>query len=382
MRPSTFLSFTTSHSHPIKSTITKYHNKLLSTTTTTPNNRINLASRAQSFTYPGEASRTKQPENRRRVLVTGSSGQIGQELVPYLREAYGADNVIASDVKPPGPTNRRQEHFVYVDVVDADNLARVVLESGVDTIIHLASMLSAIGERNPQMALRVNSRGIENVLEVARQQNVAVFAPSTIAVFGPTTPTIDTPDDTLMRPTTVYGLTKVYLELLGEYYFHKYGVDFRSIRYPGIVSSKTLPGGGTTDYAVEIFYEAIKHKKYTSFLKEDTMLPMMYMSDCLKGTKLLIDAPADKLTRRVYNLTAMSFTPKQLVQAIQKVIPEFTCEFVPDFRQNIANSWPKSIDDGQARKDWGWKPDYDIDLMTKEMLESIGNKLKKMDEKR
>lgn len=331
--------------------------------------------------YPGESSRNPRSKQSKRILVTGSSGQIGQELVPYLRECYGAHNVIASDVRPPTRTKspmgdyRLMGDFVYCDVVDMDNLARVVLEHSIDTIVHNASLLSAVGEQNPQLAIRVNSRGIENVLEVARSQGVSVFAPSTIAVFGPSTERVNTPDDTIMRPTTIYGSTKVYLELLGEYYHSKYGVDFRSMRYPGIISNKTMPGGGTTDYAVEIFYEAIANKSYTSFLKEDSSLPMMYMPDCLRATRLLIEAPAEKLKRRVYNITSMSFTPKELAASIQKFIPDFKIEYKPDFRQKIADTWPMSLNDDHAREDWGWQAEYDIDRMSEDMLRNIRNKL-------
>jgi threonine 3-dehydrogenase len=317
--------------------------------------------REPSFSYPGESlSQDPRKTTSRRVLVTGSSGQIGQELVPFLRETYGANNVIASDVRAPSGMQRGSGDFVYCDVVDADNLARVVLEHGIDTIVHNASLLSAVGEQNPQLAIRVNSRGIENVLEVARQQGASVFAPSTIAVFGPTTPREHTANETIMRPTTVYGVTKVYLELLGEYYNKKFGVNFRSMRYPGIVSSKTMPGGGTTDYAVAIFYEALESNKYTSFLAKDSALPMMYMPDCLKATRMLMEAPESALTRRVYNITSMSFTPEQLALAIQKEIPAFEMSYKPDFRQAIADSWPTSLDDSDARKDWGWVPDYDM----------------------
>ena len=348
-----------------------------SASATTPPTRAD----STSYTYPGE-SRGFKPAARR-VLVTGSSGQVGQELVPYLREAYGAENVIASDVKPPSPhalnramrTGGSGEQFVYVDVVDADNLARVVLENGIDTIVHLAAMLSAVGERNPQMALRVNMRGTENVLEVARQQGAAVFMPSTIAVFGPSTPAVDTPDDTIMRPTTMYGVSKIANELLGEYYHRKYQLDFRSLRYPGIISSKTLPGGGTTDWSVEIFYEAVRKGKYTCFVKEDTRMPMMYMKDTLRATKDLMDAPAEKLKRRVYNITAMSFTPKELAESIRRVIPNFEISYEPDFRQSIADSWPRSLDDTKAKEDWGWAPSYDLDSMCKEMLDAIAKKV-------
>lgn len=336
--------------------------------------------RQGSFSYPGESFRAaKNNAKESRILVTGSSGQIGQELIPYLREKYGQHNVVASDVRPPNPkargTERVSHDFIYCDVADADNLARIVLEQGIDCIIHNASLLSAVGEQNPQLAIKVNSRGIENVLEVARQNGCSVFAPSTIAVFGPSTPQDSTPDDTVMRPTTVYGVTKVYLELLGEYYNLKYGVDFRSMRYPGIISNKTLPGGGTTDYAVEIFYEAVKHKRYTSFLSEDSMLPMMYMPDCLKATGMLLEADSAKLRRRTYNITSMSFTPRQLVESIRKIMPEFQIEYKPDFRQKIANSWPKSLDDIHAREDWDWEPDFDLDKMCEDMMKEIEKKL-------
>eukprot|EP00455_Lapot_gusevi_P057838 TRINITY_DN996_c0_g1_i1.p1 TRINITY_DN996_c0_g1~~TRINITY_DN996_c0_g1_i1.p1 ORF type:complete len:353 (+),score=75.37 TRINITY_DN996_c0_g1_i1:51-1109(+) len=302
-----------------------------------------------------------------RFLVTGATGQIGSELVSLLRVKYGADRVVASDVKEP-PKNFSAGPFSQCDVLNMDNLARLVLENDITCIVHLASLLSAIGERNPQVAMKVNARGIENVLELAREQKLTVYAPSTIAAFGPSTPRDMTPNETIMRPTTMYGVTKVYLELLGEYYHQKYNVDFRSLRYPGVISSDTMPGGGTTDYAVEIYIEALKHGRYTCFLKEDTALPMMYMPDCLKATIKLMEAPASRLTKRVYNVTGMSFTPAQVAESIRKYIPHFEISYQPDFRQNIADTWPKSLDDSLARADWDWKPEYDLDSMTKHML--------------
>jgi len=305
-----------------------------------------------------------------RILVTGAVGQIGSELVLALRQKYGIDNVIASDIKQP-PRKFSVGPFLFIDVESYDNLARVCLEYRIDWIIHLASLLSAIGEKNPQLAMKLNTRGIENVLEVARHNNLRVFAPSTIAVFGPTTPKQMTPDLTVMRPSTMYGVTKVYLELLGEYYHRKYGVDFRSIRYPGIISSLAMPGGGTTDYAVEIYHEALRKKEYKCFLRADSRMPMLYMPDCLNATLSLLDAPNTSLKQRVYNVTGISFTPAEVASSIKKHIPDFVINYKPDFRQEIADSWPQSIDDSNATSDWSWKPQYDLDSMTADMLDAL-----------
>jgi threonine 3-dehydrogenase len=248
---------------------------------------------------------------------------------------------------------------------------RIVLEQGIDIIVHFASILSALGEQLPELAIKLNTRSIENVLEVAKNNDVAVFSPSSIAAFGPDTPRHNTPDDTLMRPTTVYGITKVYTELLGEYYHKRYDVDFRSIRYPGVISSEVPPGGGTTDYAVDIYRQALLKRKYKCFLGPSTVLPMMHMSDCVKATMLLMGADSKDLTRRTYNVSGFSFSPEEQVLSIQKIMPDFECTYEPDFRQAIAESWPASLDDSNARKDWGWAPTHTIDSMSEVMLDRL-----------
>eukprot|EP00271_Cylindrocystis_brebissonii_P023448 TRINITY_DN9730_c0_g2_i1.p1 TRINITY_DN9730_c0_g2~~TRINITY_DN9730_c0_g2_i1.p1 ORF type:complete len:521 (-),score=47.64 TRINITY_DN9730_c0_g2_i1:1272-2675(-) len=309
-----------------------------------------------------------QKERPLRYLVTGACGQIGVELVGYMRERLGAEAVIASDVKTRSRDFLASGPFVYLDVQDYEGLARTTLEHGTDVIVHLASLLSAMGERNPQLALKINIQGIQNVLELARQHNLKVYAPSSIAVFGPTTPKDHTPDVTVMEPTTMYGITKVHLELLGRYYQRVYGVDFRSLRYPGVISGRTMPGGGTTDYAVEIYHAALEEGSYRCFLDAEQLLPMMYMPDCLKATYDLIRAPRESLTQCVYNVSAMSFTPRELASTIQQHLLHFQMLYQPDFRQDIARTWPRTIDDSTARRDWGWKPDFDIQAMTADML--------------
>ncbi len=311
-----------------------------------------------------------------KILVTGACGQIGSELVPALRERYGNENVIATDIEETNPALREAGPFEFLDVTQRGAIGAVVDRYNVDTIYHLAAILSATGEKKPQLAWTVNLTGLYKILEIARERRVTrVFYPSSIAAFGPETPRDNTPQETVLRPTTMYGVTKVAGELLGNYYFQRFGLDVRSIRYPGIISSETPPGGGTTDYAVEIFYEAIRHKRYTCFLKEDTVLPMMYMPDCIKATLDLMAADLVQLKHHAdFNLAAMSFSPAELVAEIQKHIPEFVCEYQPDYRQGIAESWPRTIDDRAAREEWGWKPEYDMAAMVTDMLEKLGKR--------
>ncbi|MEM1675713.1 MAG: NAD-dependent epimerase/dehydratase family protein [Desulfurococcaceae archaeon] len=313
-----------------------------------------------------------------RILVIGAVGQIGTELVPVLRRIYGRDNVIAGyHSKPPsgslleGPVER-------VDVVDKNSIERIVSKYNVDEVYNLAALLSAAGEKNPQLAWQVNMIGHYNVLELSREYRFRVFWPSTIAVFGPTTPKYNTPQHTIIEPITMYGITKYAGELLARYYIYKYDIDIRGVRWPGIISSEALPGGGTTDYAVEIFYYAVERKPYKCYLREDTMLPMMYMPDAIKSALDLMKESKSKLKLFVgYNVTAFSFTPKQLEEEIRKYIPDFKVIYEPDFRQQIADSWPKSLDDSVAREEWGWKPDWTFEAMVKDMLIKISKKLGK-----
>ncbi|MFX1500325.1 MAG: NAD-dependent epimerase/dehydratase family protein [Promethearchaeota archaeon] len=313
----------------------------------------------------------------RKILVIGAAGQIGSELVPFLRNKYSNDNVIATYRKTPLQDSiKKSGPVVYLDALDNNIISKVFNDFEIDTVYHLASILSATGEKMPQTAWNVNMNGLINVLEMSRKFNIKnIIWPSSIAVFGLTTPKDNTPNNTILQPTTMYGITKVAGELLTEYYYKKFELDIRSIRLPGIISSETLPGGGTTDYAVEIFYEAIKKKKYTCFLKEETVLPMMYMSDCLKCMTDLLEADNSKLKRRVYNVTSMSFSAGEIATEIKNHIPEFQIDYKPDFRQDIADSWPKSIDDSLAREEWGWKPSYSLESMTKDMIDILSKRL-------
>ncbi|RLF52818.1 MAG: L-threonine 3-dehydrogenase [Thermoplasmata archaeon] len=317
-----------------------------------------------------------QMKEKVKILVTGATGQIGSELTIILREKYGRDNVVAmGHRRKPSKTLEESGPYVSGDVRDRENLEKIIREYDIDTVYHMAAILSATGEKNPQLCWDVNINGLYNLLEIAREKKLRIFCPSSIAVFGPSTPKENTPQDTVLTPTTMYGVTKVTGELLGEYYVKKYGVDVRGVRYPGIISSETPPGGGTTDYAVEMFYYAVRGEKYTCFVREDTVLPMMYMPDCIKSAIQLMEADFSKLKHHTnFNVTAMSFSAKELEEEIKKHIPDFSCEYKPDFRQEIAESWPRTIDDSCAREEWGWKPDYDLKRMVKDMIEKLTKK--------
>lgn len=307
----------------------------------------------------------------KKILVTGAVGQIGSELTMELRRRYGADNVVATGHRTRPPAGLLEGGpFEFIDVTRAETVTPVIDKYAIDTIYHMAAILSAVGEQKPHLAWNVNINGLYNILEIARERTLTrVFCPSSIAAFGPETPRYQTPQETILRPTTMYGLTKVSGELLCNYYFCRFGVDVRGVRYPGIVSSETLPGGGTTDYAVAIYYEAIARGRYTCFVREDTVLPMMYMPDCIKGTIDLMEADLGRLQHHAdFNLAAMSFSAGELAAEIKKHIPEFECEYQPDSRQAIADSWPCSIDDSAAREEWGWTPAYDLATMTVDML--------------
>ncbi len=317
------------------------------------------------------------PGRTRPILVTGALGQIGTELVAALRQRYGDETVIASDLQmlPAGaPTTGSHEHL---DCTDIRQLAELVRRHDVGTIYHLAALLSATAEAKPQVAWSLNMSSLYNVLEVARQYRARVFFPSSIGAFGPTTPQERTPQVTIQRPTTMYGITKVAGELLCDYYAHRFGVDARGLRLPGLISHTALPGGGTTDYAVEIFHQAVRYRRYSCFLAAETRLDMMYMPDAIRGMVGLMEADSGRLRfRNAYNVTAMSVTPGEIADEIRRHIPQFAIDYhVDPVRQAIAESWPRSLDDTAARNDWGWSPEFDLAAMTTDMLDRVRSKI-------
>lgn len=306
-----------------------------------------------------------------KILVTGALGQIGSDLTSTLKKIYGDNNVVASDILENSKSPF--EPYENLNVLDKNNIFEIVKKHKIDVIYHLAAILSANGEKNHNLCWNVNMNGLHNILEVAREQNLKqIICPSSIAVFGPETPRQNTPQQTILLPKTMYGISKVAGELLCDYYVNKFGLDIRGLRYPGLISYKTLPGGGTTDYAVEIFHEALKNNHYKCFLEKDTILPMMYIDDAIRGTIELSETDFSKLKNYSnFNFAGISFSCAELAEEITKYLPNFEIEYQPDFRQNIANSWPQSIDDSQARSQWGWKEEYDLAKMTKVMLDNL-----------
>ncbi len=311
---------------------------------------------------------------KEKILVIGACGQIGVELTLALRKVYGNDNVIASDLREENPLLHGTGPYVTLDVMNNEMLHVMVIRQNITQIYLLAAMLSATGEKNPNLAWSLNMQSLLNVLEISKDENVKkIYWPSSIAVFGPSSPKIHCPQQTIIEPSTVYGISKFAGEFWCNYYHQRYKVDVRSLRYPGLISYKSKPGGGTTDYAVEIFYDAVEEKKYKCFLKEDTYLPMMYMPDAIRATIELMEAPESSISIRTsYNIHGMSFSPKEISEEIKKHIPDFSIKYEPDYRQAIAESWPQNIDDSVAQKDWGWKPEYDLASMTEDMLKNVG----------
>jgi nucleoside-diphosphate-sugar epimerase len=310
---------------------------------------------------------------KEKILVIGASGQIGVELTLALRKIYGNANVIASDLREENELLKGTGPYVSLDVMNNEMLHVQVIRQGITQIYLLAAILSATGEKNPGLAWNLNMQSLLNVLNIAREEKLhKIFWPSSIAVFGPTSPKTKCPQQTIIEPTTVYGISKYAGEFWCNYFHMKYGIDVRSLRYPGLISYKSAPGGGTTDYAVEIFHQAIEKKKYQCFLKKDTFLPMMYMPDAIRATIELMEARTNKISVRTsYNVSAMSFSPNEIAAEIRKHMPGFSVSYKPDYRQSIADSWPQSIDDSVARKDWGWKEEFDLSAMTNDMLKNL-----------
>ncbi len=314
----------------------------------------------------------------KKILIIGANGQIGSELIAALRIKYGQQNVVGMDLREPAEEQKKAGPWELGDATKRESIEGIVKKHQIDTVFHLAALLSATGEKDPDLCWRLNMDSLRHVLELAKEHKLSVFWPSSIAAFGPTTPRVKTPQYTTLEPTTMYGVTKVAGELLCQYYHHRWNVDVRSVRYPGLISWKTPPGGGTTDYAVAIFYDALQKGSYECFVGPDTVLPMMYMPDAIRGTIELMEAPAEKIkVRTAYNLAAISFSAKELAAVVAKKVKGFSCTYKPDQRQKIADSWPQSIDDSVARKDWSWKHEYGLEKMADDMLLNLRNKFGK-----
>ncbi|KAI6660508.1 L-threonine 3-dehydrogenase, mitochondrial [Oopsacas minuta] len=309
---------------------------------------------------------------QKNVLITGGLGQLGLDFANFLRGRYGRDNILLTDIKQPTEEALKSGRFEHLDVLDARRFEALVVENRIDLVIHFSAILSALGESNVQKAIDINIHSVHSVLEICRKHKVQLYCPSSIAAFGSTAPRNPTPDFTVQRPRTIYGVSKVHMELMGEYYAEKYGLDFRSLRYPGIISSDSMPGGGTTDYAVHIFYEIAARNKYSCFLREDSTLPMMFLPDCVRGTVKFLETPREKLKQYTYNLTAVSFNPKQLVDAMRPHFPQMEVTYEPDpVKQTIADTWPQVFDDSNARRDWGWNHKFGLEDMVQVMVDKV-----------
>ncbi|CAK6971092.1 L-threonine 3-dehydrogenase%2C mitochondrial-like [Scomber scombrus] len=338
-----------------------------------------ISSSSQDFSAFGRTqSASCTDTDRPKILITGGLGQLGVGLAKLLRRRFGKDNVILSDIRKPPNHVYHNGPFIFSDILDYKNLREIVVNNNISWLVHYSAVLSAVGESNVSLAKEVNITGLHNILDIATEHGLRVFVPSTIGAFGPSSPRDPTPDLCVQRPRTIYGVSKVHAELMGEYYHHRYGLDFRCLRYPGIISADSQPGGGTTDYAVQIFHAAVKTGHFECNLRSDTRLPMMYIDDCLRATLEILEAPADTLASRTYNIHAMSFTPHDLTQEIQKVLPDLKVTYnVDPVRQAIAEGWPMALEDSAARRDWGWKHEYDLQELVQTMLTQIntGNHL-------
>jgi threonine 3-dehydrogenase len=324
----------------------------------------------QKICLPSQIRRLKSTDAPR-ILITGGLGQLGVGLAAELRKKYGRENVMLTDIVRPSNDIIKKGPFQFADILEFKGLQKIIVNHDINWVIHFSALLSAVGEQNTALALRVNIEGFHNVIELAKQYHLRLFVPSTIGAFGPTSPKNPTPDFTIQRPTTIYGVSKVHVELMGEYYHNKFGLDFRCLRLPGVLSADTPPGGGTTDYAVHVFHKALSEGNYECYLNPNTRLPMIYIDDCLRAIMEVMSLPSENLRQRTYNLNALSFTPEELFTEIRAHVPQLKISYAPDFRQNIADSWPQVLDDSRARQHWGWRHDYDLPKMVETMLQGV-----------